>query len=91
MQGDAADFTLSEPVDVVFSNAVFHWIDREKQQDILKCIYNVLRKNGQFVFEFGGHGNNQKYTVHWQEFFQSMVIAMKCRFTFQPLESMRQG
>ena len=27
---------------------------------MLKCIYNVLRKNGQFVFEFGGHGNNQK-------------------------------
>ncbi len=60
MQGDAADFTLSEPVDVVFSNAVFHWINKDKQQDMLKCVFNVLNRNGQFVFEFGGHGNNQK-------------------------------
>ncbi len=60
MQGDATDFTLSESVDVVFSNAVFHWISKDKQQDMLKCVYNVLNRNGQFVFEFGGHGNNQK-------------------------------
>ena len=60
IQGDAADFTLSEPVDVVFSNAVFHWINKDRQQDMLKCVYNALNKNGQFVFEFGGHGNNQK-------------------------------
>ena len=60
MQGDAANFSLSEPVDVVFSNAVFHWINKDKQLDMLKCVYNALNKNGQFVFEFGGHGNNQK-------------------------------
>ena len=60
MQGDAINFTLSEPVDVVFSNAVFHWINQEQQQDMLKCVYNVLKKNGQFVFEFGGYGNNQR-------------------------------
>ena len=60
MQGDATDFTLPKLVDVVFSNAVFHWINKDKQQNMLKCVYNVLNKNGQFVFEFGGHGNNQK-------------------------------
>ncbi len=60
MQGDAADFTLSEPVDVVFSNAVFHWINRDRQMDMLQCVHNALKKRGQFVFEFGGHGNNQK-------------------------------
>lgn len=59
VQGDAVDFTLSEPVDVVFSNAVFHWINRERQQDMLTCVYNALKKNGQFVFEFGGYGNNR--------------------------------
>ena len=58
MQGDATAFTLSEPADVVFSNAVFHWINQEQQQDMLKCVYNALKKNGQFVFEFGGYGNN---------------------------------
>lgn len=59
MQADATSFSLSEPVDVVFSNAVFHWIDKERQQDMLKCVNNALKENGQFVFEFGGHGNNQ--------------------------------
>lgn len=59
MQADATNFVLPAPVDVVFSNAVFHWIDRERQCDMLKCVYSALKENGQFVFEFGGYGNNR--------------------------------
>ena len=59
IQADATDFSLPEPVDVVFSNAVFHWIDKERQVDMLKCVHNALKDNGQFVFEFGGYGNNR--------------------------------
>ena len=59
IQADATNFSLQEPVDIVFSNAVFHWIDKELQQSMLKCVHNALKENGQFVFEFGGHGNNQ--------------------------------
>lgn len=59
IQADATNFDLTEPVDVVFSNAVFHWIDREKQMDMLKCVHRVLKEAGQFVFEFGGCGNNK--------------------------------
>ena len=59
IQGDATDFSLEEPVEVVFSNAVFHWIDRDRQPDMLRCVYNALREKGQFVFEFGGCGNNR--------------------------------
>ena len=58
MVADATCFTLEEPVDVVFSNAVFHWIDRNRQKDMLACVSRALRKGGQFVFEFGGYGNN---------------------------------
>lgn len=58
LEGDATNFTLPEPVDVVFSNAVFHWIERNKQPDLLQCVYRSLNPNGQFVFEFGGSGNN---------------------------------
>lgn len=58
--GDASDFNISEPVDIVFSNAVFHWINQERQLDLIKCVYHALKKNGQFVFEFGGYGNNQR-------------------------------
>ena len=59
IQADATSFSLQEPVDVVFSNAVFHWIDRDRQPDMLKSVYNALKEDGQFVFEFGGYGNNQ--------------------------------
>ncbi len=58
IQADATNFEVEVKVDVVFSNAVFHWIDKEKQPDMLKCVYNALKENGQFVFEFGGYGNN---------------------------------
>ncbi len=57
LRGDAADFKLDNKVDLVFSNAVFHWIDREKQPQMLRCIYNVLNDGGQLVAEFGGKGN----------------------------------
>lgn len=57
-QGDASDFTLPEKVDIVFSNAVLHWIAEEKQKNVLRCVYRALKDNGQFVFEFGGCGNN---------------------------------
>lgn len=54
MHGDATDFSLPEPVDAVFSNAVFHWID--DQDALLERIALALRPNGQLVCEFGGRG-----------------------------------
>lgn len=59
-RGDAADFAFDEAFDVVFSNAVFHWIDKERQPDMLRCIHRALKKGGQLVFEFGGYGNNAR-------------------------------
>lgn len=55
---DATEFTIHEQYDVVFSNAVFHWIDKDKQLQMLRNVYRALKPNGQFVFEFGGYGNN---------------------------------
>ena len=60
MEADAASFALREPVDAVFSNAVFHWIDRERQMAMLCCVKKALRPGGQFVFEFGGKGNTAR-------------------------------
>lgn len=54
VQGDATAFSLPQPVDAVFSNAVFHWIDRENQPAMLACIAKALRPGGQLVFEMGG-------------------------------------
>ena len=43
IKADATSFSLDESVDAVFSNAVFHWIDGDKQSSMLHCVYNVLR------------------------------------------------
>ena len=57
--GDATDFHLQQPVDAVFSNAVLHWIHKDKQMDMMRCVHNALKKDGRFVFELGGYGNNR--------------------------------
>ena len=82
IQADATSFSLKEPVDVVFSNAVFHWIDKERQQDMLKCIYDALKENGQFVFEFGGYGNNQLIHKALEEVFREYNYIYKMPFYF---------
>lgn len=54
--GNALDFSLDKKADVIFSNAVFHWIDREKQDNMIKNISEQLTLGGQLVCEFGGYG-----------------------------------
>ena len=54
-QGDACGFHLDEKADVIFSNAVFHWIDDHKA--LVKNIARNLKSGGELVFEFGGKGN----------------------------------
>jgi trans-aconitate methyltransferase len=51
----ADNFHFEKEFDAVFSNATLHWVlEKEKAID---CIYNVLKKGGRFVAEFGGKGN----------------------------------
>lgn len=58
VKGDACNFKVAEPKDIVFSNAVFHWINKERQPDMLRCVFEALKPGGQFVFEMGRKGNN---------------------------------
>ncbi len=52
---DLLDLTVPEPVDVVFSNAVFHWItDHDRLFARLRA---ALRPGGRLVAQCGGHGN----------------------------------
>ena len=51
-----------EAFDGIFSNAVLHWIDKEKQSDLLKNIASNIKTGGEFVCEFGGIGCAE--TVH---------------------------
>lgn len=82
IRADATDFSVEEAVDVIFSNAVFHWIDRERQSDMLACVHRALKGKGQFVFEFGGHGNNALIHGALAEVFSEHGIAYRMPFYF---------
>jgi trans-aconitate 2-methyltransferase len=49
------ELTLDEPVDAVFSNAVFHWIaDHER---LFERLFAALKPGGRLVAQCGGKGN----------------------------------
>lgn len=56
MAADATEFALEEKADVIFSNAVFHWINEEKQEKLIENIAEQLKTGGMLVCEFGGKG-----------------------------------
>ena len=81
-QGDATAFALPEPVDGVFSNAVFHWIDAVRQPEMLACVHGALRSGGQFVFEMGGSGNNTLIHAALAEVFAKRGLTYRMPFYF---------
>ena len=52
---DAANFTVDEPFDAVFSNAALHWV--KDADGAAASIARALRSGGRFVLEMGGKGN----------------------------------
>jgi trans-aconitate 2-methyltransferase len=55
IQSDLLELELSENVDAVFSNAVFHWIfDHEA---LFRRLHGVLEPGGHLVAQCGGEGN----------------------------------
>ena len=52
---NALNLPFEKQFDVVFSNAVFHWIP--DHDALLKQVYKVLKPNGLLVCEFGANGN----------------------------------
>ncbi len=52
---DALALPFEKQFDVVFSNAVFHWI--ADHNALLKQVHKVLKPNGILVCEFGANGN----------------------------------
>lgn len=54
---DASNFSFDKKFDATFSNATFHWI--KEQQNLLQCIYDVLKTGGRLVYEMGAKHNIQ--------------------------------
>jgi trans-aconitate 2-methyltransferase len=56
---DLTDVELDEPVDAVFSNAVFHWV--LDQDRLFARIHAALRPGGVLVAGCGGEGNVERF------------------------------
>lgn len=82
MQGDAVRFRADKAYDAVFSNAVLHWIDAENQPALIAHVYDALKPGGQFVFEFGGHGNNDRIHGALQREFERRGLRYRMPFYF---------
>jgi trans-aconitate 2-methyltransferase len=52
---DVAELALPEPVDLIFSNATFHWVP--DHDALFAALHRNLRPGGQLVAQCGGHGN----------------------------------
>lgn len=81
-QADAVNLRMNRQYDVVFSNAVFHWIDREKQADMIAGVFDTLKPGGQFIFEFGGYGNNALIHSALAREFEKRGLAYQMPFYF---------
>ena len=55
MRADLNRLELDEPVDAVFSNAVFHWV--EDHDALFAGIHSALRPGGRLSAQLGGAGN----------------------------------
>ncbi|HEX2407451.1 MAG TPA: class I SAM-dependent methyltransferase [Nitrososphaeraceae archaeon] len=58
IQIDISEIELEEKVDVVFSNAVLHWILNHKK--VFERFWQILNSDGQLLIQCGGYGNLAK-------------------------------
>lgn len=52
---DARELKFDKKFDVIFSNAVLHWIIDHRS--LLKLMYNALKSKGRILLQMGGKGN----------------------------------
>lgn len=82
IRADALTFSLAEKADVIFSNAVFHWIDAQKQETLAANIARQLKENGVLVCEFGGKGNGELVHGTLEKCFAERGLAYPRTFYF---------
>ena len=58
-QSDLVELRIDEPVDAVFSNAVFHWVpDHEK---LFARLYDAMKPGARLIAQYGGEGNVENF------------------------------
>ena len=81
---DALSLPFEKEFDVVFSNAVFHWIS--SHDALLKNIYKVLKQQGLLVCEFGASGNIATIENAFAEACNSLGYGYEAKFNFPEVE-----
>jgi trans-aconitate 2-methyltransferase len=59
MQAELTELQLDQPVDAVFSNAVFHWVPDHDR--LFARLHSALRPGGRLVAQCGGEGNVARF------------------------------
>lgn len=58
IQANICEIELQDKVDVVFSNAVLHWISNPRK--VFGHFWQILKPNGKLLIQCGGYGNFTK-------------------------------
>ncbi len=80
LYADATTFQLQNKADVIFSNAVFHWIN--DQNALIRNLYSNLKSSGELVFEFGGYGCAEMIHSTLEKIFKEYELTYKRTFYF---------
>ena len=85
---DALEIDYTCEWDIIFSNAVFHWIDNHNL--LLQKIYKALKPSGKLICEFGAHVNISTIENGFRYALQEMGIQYVSKFNFPTVSSFEQ-
>ncbi len=85
---DALNLPFKNEFDVVFSNAVFHWIS--DHNSLAQSIYNALKSNGVLICEFGANGNISTIDKAFKTSCTEYGYEYKSKFNFPTSEQFKK-
>lgn len=77
---DALKISYECEWDIIFSNAVFHWINDHNL--LLQKIFKALKPNGKLICEFGAYGNISVIENGFKNALQKIGITYTSKFNF---------
>lgn len=86
---DALALPFEAEFDIVFSNAVFHWINDHNA--LLKNIHKALKPQGLLVCEFGASGNIATIENAFTKVCQGLGYSYRPKFNFPTVEDFSEA
>lgn len=81
---DALELSDAQEWDIIFSNAVFHWI--RDHNLLLQKIHRALKPKGKLICEFGAHGNISIIENGFHRALQEIGVDYRSKFNFPTVE-----